>query len=253
MNKCELIMKYKGVELIEELGYELGVKRSGDGFVDIQLLDKGEVISAVKTRDNAEPIGKIKSRLAGDVDIKQKTYLSGAIDHLLVNAAVHAIQNNRLVKPKADEVLSNFNEFYQKYIHNALTQKPATPKAAEPHHFYLVHSQEMTRSGLVKYDNEFVGTERAFKEYLDKQIKGKMQSVEVFEPEFRNTHREIERIIRCYQHNTGDKAQILESLKSFDNKALLRLEDRLSENDIKIQDFQKRYADSPSVKNKPKI
>lgn len=252
MNKCELIMKYKGVELIEGLGYEIGVKRAGDGFVDIQLLDNGEVISAVKTRDNAEPIGKIKSRLAGDVDIKPKTYLSGAVDHLFVNAAIHAIQNDRVVKSKADEVLSYLNEFDQKYVHNALNQKPVTPKAVEPEHFYLVHSQEMTRSGLVKFSNEFVGTERDFKEYLEKQLKDKFKEIEVFNPEFRNTHREIERIIRCYQHNSGDKSQILESLKGFDKQAIHRLEDRLQAENIDLNDFQNRFKDSPSINRKPK-
>jgi hypothetical protein len=245
-------MKYKGIELIEVLGYELGVKRSGDGFVDIQLLDKGEVISAVKTRDNSEPIGKIKSRLSGEIDIKPKTYLSGAIDHLFVTAAINAIKSERVAKAKADEILSHLNEFDQKYVHNALNEKPAVPKVAEPNHFYLVHSQEMTRSGLVKFDNEFVGTERDFKDYLDKQLKGKFQSVEVFEPEFRNTHREIERIIRCYEHKTGDKAQILDSLRGFDNKALLRLEDRLNEKGINLDDFQKTY-EKPSSKNKFKM
>ncbi|EMG2881706.1 hypothetical protein V4100_000994 [Pseudomonas aeruginosa] len=202
-------MKYKGVELIEELGYELGVKRSGDGFVDIQLLDKGEVISAVKTRDNAEPIGKIKSRLAGDVDIRKKTYLSGAVDHLFVNAAIHAIQNDRVVKSKADEVLGKFNEFDQKYIHNALNQKPAEPKVAEPEHFFLVHCRKSTDTGLFQYSNEFMGTEKGLFEYINKQLKGDFHAIETFAPEFRDTHREIERIIRCYENKTGDRLRSL--------------------------------------------
>lgn len=245
-------MKYKGIELIEVLGYELSVKRSGDGFVDIQLLDKGEVISAVKTRDNAEPIGRIKSRLAGEIDIKPKTYLSGAIDHLFVTAAINAIKSERVVKSKADEILSHLNEFDQKYVHNALNEMPALPKVAEPEHFFLVHCRKSTDTGLVQYSNEFMGTEKGLFEYINKQLKGDFHAIETFAPEFRDTHREIERIIRCYEHKTGDKAQILDSLRGFDEKAILRLEDRLNEKNIKLDDFQKTY-EKPSNKNKFKM
>ncbi|WP_372821377.1 hypothetical protein ACCE15_19125 [Pseudomonas parafulva] len=245
-------MKYKGVELIEELGYEIGLKRSGDGWVDIQLLDKGDVVSFVKTRTNTETIEKMKARISGEVEIKPNTYLTGALDHLFIRSAVHAIKNDRITKDKADEILSNLNEFDQKYVHNSLNEKPVAPKVAEPEHFYLVHSQEMTRSGLVKFSNEFVGTERDFKEYLEKQLKDKFKEIEIFNPEFRNTHREIERIIRCYQHNSGDKSQILESLKGFDKQAIHRLEDRLQAENIDFNDFQNRFKDFPSIKRNPK-
>lgn len=233
-------MKYKSVELIESLGYEIDVKRFGDGFVKIQLLEKGESVSEIKCRSNVESLVEINERIAGRRQIKDNTYLSVGLDHLYVDAIAHSLKNSRINTARSAELILDLSKSEKALLSEKLNQKPAVVTAPATEHFFLVHAQSQTRSGEVNFTNEFVGTERDFREYLS-SYKAKIKSIEVFEPDFRDTHREIERIIRCYQHKTGDKHLILDSLKGFDNAALLRLEDRLTDNGINLDSFQNEY------------
>ncbi|HGY2296696.1 TPA: hypothetical protein ACNV18_000836 [Pseudomonas putida] len=239
-------MKYKSVERIEELGYEITIKRSGDGWIDIKLCNQGEEAVAVKCRTNAETMEKIRARISGEIGIKPDTYLSGALDHLYVNALLHTIKNDLPLADVAKDMAYTLNENDSRFLADKLNEKPAAVVAPEPELFYWIKAQK----GTVQFSNEYVGTENGLQQYL-KSYQGEVKGIESFPVEFRDDHREIERIIRCFKSDSGDKSQIRESISTFDDTAKKRLMVRLKENEINVSDFQDRYKND-DIKKKPK-
>lgn len=254
-------MKYKSVERIEELKFEISIKRSGDGWIDINLLEKGEQVGVTKCRSNAESLDKIKARISGEIPIQQGTYLSGALDNLAEKA-----EANRFAKGMYEYNKSFLGEYDEKIIDLILKRNGKyfdgiqSLKPAEPELFYLIHaiSVRNLNGKPVHFTNEFVGTERDFNEYKNNYgkkptMKADIVRVETFAPEFRATHREIEKIVFAYQNNTGDKSKMLNTLKSFDEEAIVRLEKRLKEEGINPKKFESDMKAEPHNKIKPKM
>lgn len=216
---------------------------------------------------NNESIHKVRAKLAGEIPMRDNTYLSTALNPIYVSALYHTTINNKLEKGEIDRLVAKLPHYLQRDYEDRIDryngkvkEEVKAPVIAEKEAFYLIHAKSvaLTDGKPVQFTNEFVGTERDFNEYKSTYgQKPNMQAVivkvETFAPEFRNAHREIEKILLAYKSGSGDKVKMLETLKGFDNTALLRLEDRLKESGIKPEQFQKDFSDMKPNKPKPKM
>jgi len=261
------ITKNEIVLEIESLGYTLQATSQQDHKNRIYLVEDGNRIAHVDFTSNSESIRNVRAKLSGEAQFRDNTYLSGALKNIYATALAHSMVNERLASAKIEALLENLPSHYHREYSDRLDKfggkAKEEAKAAvvpEKETFYLIHAKSvaLTDGKPVQFTNEFVGTERDFNEYKSTYgQKPNMQAVivkvETFAPEFRNTHREIEKILLAYKHGSGDKAKMLETLKGFDNTALLRLEDRLKESGIKPEQFQKDFSDMKPNKPKPKM
>lgn len=261
--------KNKLVSQIESLGYTLQATSQQDRKNRIYLVDDGNRIAHVDFMSNVESIRNVRAKLSGDAQFRDNTYLSGALKNIYATALAHSMVNDRLATSKIEALVDNLPSHYFKIYCDSLEKfggkvkkEVKTLVVPEKETFYLIHahakSVALTDGKPVQFTNEFVGTEREFNEYKatygqKRNMEAVIVKVETFAPEFRNTHREIEKILLAYKNGSGDKAKMLETLKGFDNTALLRLEDRLKESGIKPEQFQKDFSDMKPNKPKPKM
>lgn len=261
------ITKSKTVIDIESLGYSIQATNQNGGQSRLYLVEDSSRVAFVNFYSNKEPIQKVRAKLAGEVPFRDNTYLSNALNTLYATALAHSMVNDRLDPAKIEALTAKLPEFLkQEYSYRLdkfggkVKEEVKAAVVPEKETFYLIHAKSvaLTDGKPVQFTNEFVGTERDFNEYKatygqKRNMEAVIVKVETFAPEFRNTHREIEKILLAYKHGSGDKVKMLETLKGFDNTALLRLEDRLKESGIKPEQFQKDFSDMKPNKPKPKM
>ena len=249
---------------IEDLGYTIQAASQRDRKNRLYLVDDTFRVDHVDFPSNVESISKVRARLAGEISIRDNTYLANALNTIYATALAHSKINDRLEPAKIDALVAMLPKFFQKEYSYRLEKFGGKireeAKASEKEMFYLIHAKslELADGKPVVFTNEFVGTERDFNEY--KSTYGKNPSMraevvrfETFAPEFRATHREIDKIVFAYSNATGDKSKMLETLKMFDEKALEVLVSRLEQKGIDPKKFESEMKGKPPSKMKPKM
>lgn len=260
------ITKHQTVLNIESLGYTLQATSQSGGESRVYLVEDGKRIYSVNFMSNNESIQKVRDKLAGELAMRDNTYLSVALDPIYVSALYHTTINNKLEPATIEALVEKLPYYLQKDYSDRVVKfrenSKETIKVAEPEKemFYLIHavSVQNLNGKPVHFTNEFVGTERDFNEYKANYgkkptMKADIERVETFAPEFRATHREIEKIVFAYQNNTGDKSKMLNTLKTFDEEAIVRLEARLKQEGINPKKFESDMKAEPHNKIKPKM
>lgn len=251
---------------IEALGYSIQATSQSDGLSRLYLVEGTSRVSKVDFQSNREYISIVRDKLAGKTEFRDNTYLAYGLEKLYANALAHSMANDRVAPEKIKALVERIPSYaqadYKKSL-EALTGKVKEEvKVAEPEKemFYLIHavSVQNLNGKPVHFTNDFVGTERDFNEYKANYgkkptMKANIVRVETFAPEFRATHREIEKIVFAYQNNTGDKSKMLNTLKTFDEEAIVRLETRLKEEGINPKKFESDMKAEPHNKIKPKM
>ncbi|HHX1496255.1 TPA: hypothetical protein ACU6IV_002258 [Pseudomonas aeruginosa] len=248
----EKSLKNLSVLSIERLGYTIEATSQRDGWSRLYLVEDGNRVGQVDFRSNNESIENVRAKLRGDKEFNQNSYLAVGIETLHATALAHTMAHDRISPEKITALVNSLPSHAKKEYENKLDGmggKAESVVIPEAEHFYLIHAKQFSRGEPVLFTNEFVGTERAFKEYLD-DYKPQVLKIELFQPEFVKPHREIEKIIVAYKNNTGNKEQMLETVKGFDEKALVRLEDRLKDEGIDQKKFENDLNGKPSNKLK---
>uniref|UniRef100_U9SPD2 Uncharacterized protein n=1 Tax=Rhizophagus irregularis (strain DAOM 181602 / DAOM 197198 / MUCL 43194) TaxID=747089 RepID=U9SPD2_RHIID len=236
----EKSLKNLSVLSIESLGYTIEATSQRDGWSRLYLVEDGNRVGQVDFRSNNESIENVRAKLRGDKEFNQNSYLAVGIETLYATSLAHSMAHDRISPEKITALVNSLPSYAKKEYENKLDGmggKAESVVIPEAEHFYLIHAKQFSRGEPVLFTNEFVGTERAFKEYLD-DYKPQVLKIELFQPEFVKPHREIEKIIVAYKNHTGNKEQMLETVKGFDEKALVRLEDRLKDEGIDQKKFE---------------
>lgn len=257
------ITKNRLVTEIESLGYSIQATSQSGGESRLYLVEDAARVAYVNFYHNKESIQKVREKLAGESQFRDNTYLSNALNSIHATALAHSMVNDRIDPTKIEAMVAKLPEYLQQEYSDRIDkfggkvkEESKVEKAPEKEMFYLIHAKslELTDGKQVNFTNEFVGTERDFKDYQStygqkQTMKAEIVKVETFATAFRETHRNIEKILLAYKAGTGDKSKMLETLKSFDNEALLRLERRLKEDGINSKKFEN---DMKGVTNKKK-
>ena len=245
-------LKHDSVFAIESLGYSIHAVNGKDYVNKLYLIEDGQKVAHTTFPSNGKQIDSYRARIAGLVDVKEFTGFANALDRLYAISIAHSMANDRIEPAKLTGLVENLPKHLRSEYERTLDKMGGRVESVaipEAQHFYLIHAKQFSRGEPVLFTNEFVGTERAFKEYLE-DYKPQVLKIELFQPEFVKPHREIEKIIIAYKNNTGNKEHMLETVKGFDEKALLRLEDRLKDEGIDKKKFSDDLNKKQAVKMK---
>lgn len=263
------INKNQTVISIENLGYTIQATSQNGGESRLYLVEDNIRIASINFYSNNESIQKVRQKLAGQAQFRDNTYLSNALNEVYVAALAHTTVNERISPDKINPLIDALPDFQKKEyanrvdllggmitkrldamfevaLNNTIERQRLT--TTENESLYLIHAIKDD----IRFTNEYVGTERDFKEYMT-EYKATILKLETFAPEFRATHREIDKIVFAYKNNTGDKSKMLETLKTFDDKALVVLENRLKEKGIDPKKFESDMKAETNIKIKPKM
>jgi hypothetical protein len=260
-------MKKEIINNVESLGYTIQATSQNSGKSRLYLVDSANRVAHRDFYSNNISVSNIREKLAGTLEFRDNTYLSDALNSIYATALAHSMVNDRIDSAKIEAMVAKLPEYLKQEYSDRIDkfggkvkEEAKVEKAPEKQMFYLIHAKslELTNGKPVNFTNEFVGTERDFNEYKatygkNTTMKADIVTVETFAPEFREAHRNIEKILLAYKAGTGDKAKMLETLKSFDNEALLRLEKRLKDDGMNPKKFETDMKGSVTNKQKPKM